>query len=83
VLQVSDILIGAIAYRLNRHYDAPNANPDKKKLCDYILEKGSIARFTGERSFKEKPFGPFQLWFRRQKNYAQPRDLWGERRSGS
>ena len=66
-LQVSDILIGAIAYRLNRHYDAPNANADKKKLCDYILKKGDIAQYIGERSFREKAFGPFQLWFRRHK----------------
>jgi hypothetical protein len=37
-LQVVDILIGALAFRLNRHYDAPKANPAKKNLCDYIWE---------------------------------------------
>ena len=32
-LQISDLLIGAIAYRLNRHYDEPGG-ADKKLLCD-------------------------------------------------
>jgi hypothetical protein len=36
-LQVVDIFIGALAYRLNGHYDAPGAKGAKKKLCDYIL----------------------------------------------
>lgn len=67
-LQVSDLLIGAVAYRLNRHYDAPNANPDKKRLCDYILEKTKFAPFIKKSSFREKAWGESQLWFRRHKN---------------
>ena len=56
-LQISDILIGALAYRLNRHYDQLEANADKKQLCDYILEKTGF----------ERGYGAFQLWFRRHK----------------
>lgn len=41
-LQVVDIVIGAIAYRLNGHYDQPNAKQAKKRLCDYILRKAKI-----------------------------------------
>jgi hypothetical protein len=41
-LQVVDIFIGAIAYRLNGHYDKPDANPAKKELSDYILSKAKI-----------------------------------------
>ena len=41
-LQVVDIFIGALAYKLNRHYDQPNANPAKKELCDYILKRAKI-----------------------------------------
>ena len=42
-LQVVDILIGAIAYRLNGHYQKTDANPAKKELCDYILQRAKIA----------------------------------------
>jgi hypothetical protein len=35
-LQAVDIFIGALAYRLNRHYEALDANPAKVELCDYI-----------------------------------------------
>jgi hypothetical protein len=41
-LQVVDIFIGALAYRLNRHYDKPDANPAKKALCDYIFNEMKI-----------------------------------------
>ena len=41
-LQVVDIFIGALAYRLNGHYDKPNASPAKKELCDYILRMATI-----------------------------------------
>ncbi len=41
-LQISDILIGAVAFRLNRSYDKPNANPDKKRICDLILRKTGL-----------------------------------------
>jgi hypothetical protein len=43
-LQIVDILIGALAFKLNGHYDKPNANPAKKTLSDYILGKARIAR---------------------------------------
>lgn len=66
-LQISDLFIGAIQYRLNRKYDAPEANPDKKLLCDYILQKTKIAPFIKERSFDDKPYGQCQMWFRRHK----------------
>ena len=41
-LQVVDIFIGALAYRLNGHYDKADANPAKKKLCDHILGRAKI-----------------------------------------
>lgn len=41
-LQVVDIFIGALAYRLNGHYDKPEANPAKKQLSDYILNRAKI-----------------------------------------
>jgi hypothetical protein len=41
-LQVVDILIGALAYRFNRHYEKPEASPAKKALCDFILGTARI-----------------------------------------
>jgi Protein of unknown function (DUF3800) len=67
-LQISDLLIGAVAYRLNRSYDQPNANKDKKLLCDYVLAKTGFDKFIHQNSFREKPFGAHQLWFRRHKS---------------
>jgi hypothetical protein len=62
-LQVSDILIGAIAFRLNRSYDQPTANKDKKLICDYVFKKTGF--IVGPTSFKPKRFGEYQLKFRK------------------
>jgi hypothetical protein len=51
-LQISDILIGAIAYRLNRHYDRPDANEDKKRLCDFIFQKTGFDKRIFPDSFR-------------------------------
>ena len=67
-LQISDILIGAIAYRLNRHYDAPKANQDKKRLCDYILQRTKSDRLIGPTSSRQKRWSQYQLWYRRHKS---------------
>lgn len=42
-LQVVDIIIGAIAFKLNGHYHKPEAKKAKKTLCDYILTRARIA----------------------------------------
>lgn len=42
-LQVVDIFIGALAFKLNGHYDQPNANKARKELSDYILNRAKIA----------------------------------------
>ncbi len=67
-LQVADLLIGAVAFRLNRHYDAPNANTDRKKLCEYVLHNGRAWRHFNERTFRDKKYGRFQIWFRHHKS---------------
>ncbi|NJO34567.1 MAG: DUF3800 domain-containing protein [Rhodospirillales bacterium] len=41
-LQVVDILIGALAYKLNGHYHKPEAKKAKKELCDYVLGRAKI-----------------------------------------
>jgi hypothetical protein len=42
-LQVVDIFIGALAYKLNGHCDRPDANAAKKALSEYILAKARIS----------------------------------------
>jgi hypothetical protein len=66
-LQISDLMIGAIAYRLNRHYDKPGG-ADKKLLCEYILRQGKFWDFIKPNSFREKGTAPFIVWFRRHKS---------------
>lgn len=54
-LQVVDIFIGALAYRLNGHYDKPEASAAKKELSDYILKRCKISN----------PFATTPLYLRR------------------
>jgi len=49
-LQVVDILIGALAYKLNGHYQRPDANKAKKELCDYVLIQKAKVRKVFESS---------------------------------
>lgn len=42
-LQLVDLFIGAVAYKLNGHYDKPDANAGKKELCDFVLSRYKIA----------------------------------------
>jgi uncharacterized protein DUF3800 len=59
-LQVADILLGAIAFRLNGHYAAPNASPARKELCDFVLR---LARVTDV--FRDtRHAGRFTIWHR-------------------
>lgn len=62
-MQVSDIFIGAIGYRLN-HYDRPKANSERKRLCDYILRKGNVTLCCLPGRPKEKDWGNFRIWVR-------------------
>ena len=41
-LQVVDIFIGALAYRLNEHHDKSRPDSGKRQLCDYILSRAKI-----------------------------------------
>jgi len=66
-IQISDLIIGAVAYRLNGHYDRPGGD-DKKALCEYILKCGRYWEFISERGFRERAWGRFQVWFRRHKS---------------
>ena len=64
-LQVADLLIGAVAFRLNRHYDSDKANPDKQQLCEYILRRGDAWDYVKEDTFRPKLEGRFKIWMQR------------------
>lgn len=66
-IQISDLLIGAVAYRLNGHYNQPGG-ADKKALCERILKLGGYWPMVSDRGFREKPYSRFQVWFRRHKS---------------
>lgn len=69
-LQVSDLLIGAVAFKLNGHYDASGANEDRRRLCEYILQRGRAWRQLDQTPWRDKGFGQFQVW--RRKHRAKP-----------
>jgi hypothetical protein len=64
-LQVSDILIGAIAYKLNGHYDSPTATKEKRELCDYIISKAKAGIYCRRGQPKKKDWGQFRIWVRK------------------
>jgi hypothetical protein len=64
-LQISDIFIGALAFRINRHYDKPNANNDKKRLADYILQRGRYLLQINKGKLKDQTWGEYQVYIRR------------------
>ena len=64
-LQVSDILLGALMYRFNKHYDQPNASPDKKQLCDYILTRAMALPFIKRHGPKSKNWGEYTFHMRK------------------
>ena len=42
-LQVADVLLGALTFRLNGHYDQPGASPPKIELSDYVMKLARIS----------------------------------------
>jgi hypothetical protein len=63
VLQLTDILIGALAYRLNGHHKAERASPPRVELSEYILTKAGIGDVMRDTSRG----GKFTIWHRRLK----------------
>jgi hypothetical protein len=60
-LQLADILIGAIAFQLNGHGQAPNANPAKVELAAHIMKRAGIADVTKGTARAAK----FSIWPRK------------------
>lgn len=59
-MQLADILLGSVTFRLNGHYDAAGASPAKRTLADHIADRSAVrdvARSTAIR-------GKFTVWHR-------------------
>lgn len=66
LLQLVDILLGAVAYGKNEHYNQPNASPAKLALARHIMRRAGI-RDIGIDTARS---GKFTIWHRR----LRPRD---------
>lgn len=60
VLQLVDVLLGALAFRLNRHHEAANASPAKINLSEHVMARANINDVTKDTRIK----GKFTLWHR-------------------
>ncbi|TFZ56057.1 DUF3800 domain-containing protein [Methylorubrum sp. Q1] len=60
-LQLVDLLIGAIAYRLNGHDQAPDASQAKRSLCEHVLARAGIKDVMRDTAAS----GRFTIWHRR------------------
>jgi hypothetical protein len=59
-LQVVDILLGAIAFRLNGHYAALGASLAKRALSDHVLSLAGVQNVTKDTRVR----GRFTIWHR-------------------
>lgn len=67
-LQMVDVLIGALAYRLNAHHLREGASPAKTELSQYVLSRASIRDVFRDTSVA----GRFTVWHRRLRKQGVP-----------
>lgn len=60
-LQLVDVLLGGIAYRMNGHHLAADASPAKVDLSGHILDCAGIRNVTADTAIR----GKFTVWHRR------------------
>lgn len=60
LLQLVDVLLGGLAYRINGHHTAPEASPAKVQLSDHILQRADIR----DPMISTTVGGKFTVWYR-------------------
>lgn len=60
IMQLVDVLLGGVAYRLNGHHLAENASPPKIDLSNHILRRARVADVTRDTFVT----GKFTIWHR-------------------
>jgi len=68
LLQMTDVLTGAIAYRHNRHHEEPDASPAKIALSAHIMERAGIVDVFSDTATA----GRFTLWHRQLRGVPRP-----------
>ena len=61
LLQITDLLIGAIAYHLNGHIHSGEASPPKVDLAKHVMDRARVKNPTIDTSVS----GKFTIWHRR------------------
>lgn len=60
MLQLVDILLGALAFAVNGHRDKPGCSPAKAELCSYILKRAGINYPDRDTNMR----GKYTIWHR-------------------
>jgi hypothetical protein len=68
LLQLVDVLAGALAYRLNGHHLLPDASPAKIDLSEHVLRKAGVTDPKRDTSMS----GKFTIWHRQLRKKASP-----------
>jgi hypothetical protein len=68
LLQMVDILSGAVAWCVNDHGSAPNASESKTKLSAYVLQRAGISDCMKSTAIS----GKFTIWHRQLRERASP-----------
>ena len=61
ILQLTDILLGAVAFRLNGHREALGTSPAQATLSDRVLSLANVWDVTRDTTVR----GRFTIWHRR------------------
>jgi hypothetical protein len=61
LLQIVDLFIGAIAFKMNEHHLAWNASPAKRALAEHILSSAKVIDVARDTPIR----GKFTIWHRR------------------
>lgn len=61
LLQLVDVLLGALAYGVNKHYEQDNASPSKRDLARHILRRAGIKDLQRDTTTD----GKYTVWHRR------------------
>jgi hypothetical protein len=67
MLQLTDLLIGAVAFRINGHHARPDASPAKLALSEHILRRAGVDDVQKDTMIR----GKFTIWHRRLRQQRQ------------
>ena len=60
-LQLTDLLVGALAFRINGHHQVKEASPAKLSMSEYILQRAGVSDALSDTAIR----GKFTIWHRR------------------